>query len=74
MEILAMIILVPFGLLFVAGPIYIIIYNWITWLQEEPEKLIFDSEESIKKEKDRKRNLSIFGIGALILIIYLLRL
>jgi hypothetical protein len=74
MEILAMIILVPFGLLFIAGPIYIIIYNWITWLQEEPEKLIFDSEESIKKEKNRKRNLSIFGIGALILIIYLLRL
>lgn len=69
-----MIILVPFGLLFIAGPIYIIIYNWITWLQEEPEKLIFDSEESIKKEKNRKRNLSIFGIGALILIIYLLRL
>ena len=69
-----MIILVPFGLLFIAFPIYIIIYNWITWLQEEPEKLIFDSEESIKKEKNRKRNLSIFGIGALILIIYLLRL
>ena len=69
-----MIILVPFGLLFIAGPINIIIYNWITWLQEEPEKLIFDSEESIKKEKNRKRNLSIFGIGALILIIYLLRL
>ena len=54
-------------------PIYIIFSNWIDWLQQKQE-YPFDTEESYRKEQERKKLVSAVAIILIILAIWFFRL
>ncbi len=70
-EILLFIFLAIMGLLFFVFPIGLIFSNWIDWLQEKQE-YPFDTEESYRKEQERKKLISAVVIILIALAIWIL--